>query len=187
MTEEHTYDVLLRKFRRNTFKVSIQSSRHSNNHHSNHHVIPTCCQQSVINMSTQSAKLVEAYRLYIRSRLTYLFLDSFQHPSTTLCPSPHTRLVTFLTRNTGGEGYSGFGPKSRALSTLPGLHTKYAYYFIWLCVSVNLWKTFSRGSFSCGGEMKPHESLKLFSQVVHKRVNFSRLHLLTIPPGGQRV
>ncbi len=30
------------------------------------------------------------------------------------------------------------------------------------------------------GEMKLHEALSL----VHKRVNFWRLHLLTIPPGG---
>ncbi len=33
------------------------------------------------------------------------------------------------------------------------------------------------------GQMKLHESLSL----VHKRVNFWRLKLLTIPPGGQRV
>ncbi len=41
--------------------------------------------------------------------------------------------------------------------------------------------------FISDGEMKSHEGLKLFSQVVHKRVHFSWLHLLTIPPGGQRV
>lgn len=49
-----------------------------------------------------------------------MFLDSFfLHPSTTLCP--HTRLVTILTRDTGGTLGSGHIPSSESS---PGQHAK---------------------------------------------------------------
>jgi len=74
-----------------TFKLSIQSSRHCNNHHSNHHVNPlsTISNQHVYPIR----KWVEAYIYTVDS---LMFFDSFQHSSST--PSPHTCLVTFLTK-----------------------------------------------------------------------------------------